>query len=50
MIIIKEHVTYDYVQDNLEVPNVVFNSAYGAILHSHDDDNVNTKQNEAYAI
>ena len=46
----KEPVTYDYIQDNLEVPNVVFNTAYGVILHSHGDDNVNTKQNEAYAM
>ena len=47
----KEHVTYDYIQDNLEVRNVMLNAAYGVTLHSHDDDdNVNTKQNEAYAM
>ena len=46
----KEPVLYDYIQDNLEVPNVVFNAAYGVTLHSRGDDTVNTKQNEAYAM
>ena len=46
----KEPVTYDYIQDNLTVPNIMFNAAYGVTLHGHDDDNVKTKQNEAYAM